>query len=206
MSTAPNHNPSYLYIDVGVAPLLFFSLRRLLCSPFASIPIPCAAGTNDEVQPSGVELAAQVPEGALHGAVERAAGADERAAVGRAAEQVRRAVDAGAEGRRGPGRAGTFKGREGKVVQVYRRKWIIHVERITREKVNGSTVNVGVAPSKVVITKLKLDKDRKALLDRKAAAAPPPTRPRAPNSPPKTSPPPPPPQLPLPSRRSIEMN
>ncbi|OAY81949.1 60S ribosomal protein L26-1 [Ananas comosus] len=74
---------------------------------------------------------------------------------------------------------GTFKGREGKVVQVYRRKWIIHVERITREKVNGSTVNVGVAPSKVVITKLKLDKDRKALLDRKARAAPPPTRPRA---------------------------
>ncbi|RWW41647.1 hypothetical protein BHE74_00052855 [Ensete ventricosum] len=37
-------------------------------------------------------------------------------------------------------------------------------ERITREKVNGSTVN----PSKVVIPKLKLDKDRKALLDRKA--------------------------------------
>lgn len=32
---------------------------------------------------------------------------------------------------------GTFKGREGKVVQVYRRKWVIHVERITREKVNG---------------------------------------------------------------------
>ncbi|CAL9054629.1 unnamed protein product [Musa banksii] len=63
---------------------------------------------------------------------------------------------------------GTYKGREGKVVQVYRRKWVIHVERITREKVNGSTVNVGVNPSKVVITKLKLDKDRKALLDRKA--------------------------------------
>jgi len=32
---------------------------------------------------------------------------------------------------------GTFKGREGKVVQVYRRKWVIHIERITREKVNG---------------------------------------------------------------------
>ncbi|RWW07862.1 hypothetical protein GW17_00028736 [Ensete ventricosum] len=63
---------------------------------------------------------------------------------------------------------GTYKGREGKVVQVYRRKWVIHVERITREKVNGSTVNVGVNPSKVVIVKLKLDKDRKALLDRKA--------------------------------------
>ncbi|KAJ7514993.1 hypothetical protein O6H91_23G067800 [Diphasiastrum complanatum] len=62
---------------------------------------------------------------------------------------------------------GTFKGREGKVVQVYRRKWVIHVERITREKVNGATVNVGIDPSKVIITKLKLDKDRKALLDRK---------------------------------------
>ncbi|XP_042509287.1 60S ribosomal protein L26-1-like [Macadamia integrifolia] len=63
---------------------------------------------------------------------------------------------------------GTYKGREGKVVQVYRRKWVIHVERITREKVNGSTVNVGINPSKVIVTKLKLDKDRKALLDRKA--------------------------------------
>ncbi|KAM0933106.1 putative ribosomal protein L2, domain 2 [Dioscorea sansibarensis] len=63
---------------------------------------------------------------------------------------------------------GTYKGREGKVVQVYRRRWVIHVERITREKVTGSTVNVGLDPSKVVITKLKLDKDRKALIERKA--------------------------------------
>merc|ERR1712227_1030198 len=62
---------------------------------------------------------------------------------------------------------GTYKQREGKVVQVYRRKWVIHIERITREKVNGATVNVGIDPSKVIITKLKLDKDRKALLERK---------------------------------------
>ncbi|MCD7457030.1 60S ribosomal protein L26 [Datura stramonium] len=39
---------------------------------------------------------------------------------------------------------------------------------LCREKVNGSTVNVGIHPSKVVITKLRLDKDRKSLLDRKA--------------------------------------
>ena len=32
---------------------------------------------------------------------------------------------------------GTYKGREGKVVTVYRKKWVIHIERITREKVNG---------------------------------------------------------------------
>ena len=31
----------------------------------------------------------------------------------------------------------------------------------------GATVNVGIDPSKVVVTKLKLDTDRKALLDRK---------------------------------------
>ena len=62
---------------------------------------------------------------------------------------------------------GTFKGREGKITQVYRKKWVIHVERVTRDKVNGSSVNVGIHPSNCVITKIKLDKDRKALLERK---------------------------------------
>ncbi len=37
---------------------------------------------------------------------------------------------------------------------------------------NGATVNVGLDPSKCVITKLKIDKDRKALLERKAVRAP----------------------------------
>ena len=32
---------------------------------------------------------------------------------------------------------GNFKGREGKVLTVYRKKWCIHVEKITREKTNG---------------------------------------------------------------------
>merc|ERR1712166_1119723 len=62
---------------------------------------------------------------------------------------------------------GTYKGREGKVIQCYRKKWVIHIERITREKASGATVQVGIHPSKCVITKLKLDKDRKAILDRK---------------------------------------
>merc|ERR1719263_1428717 len=56
---------------------------------------------------------------------------------------------------------GFFKGREGKVLTVYRRKFCIHVERVTRDKANGGTVNVGIHPSNVVITKLKLDKDRR---------------------------------------------
>jgi large subunit ribosomal protein L26e len=43
---------------------------------------------------------------------------------------------------------------------------VIHIERLVREKSNGQSVPVGVAPSKVVITKLKLDKDRESILER----------------------------------------
>merc|ERR1711907_669583 len=62
---------------------------------------------------------------------------------------------------------GSHRGREGKVIQVYRKKYVIHIERVTREKSNGSTVNVGIHPSNVMITKLKLDKDRPIILERK---------------------------------------
>merc|ERR1719455_54819 len=62
---------------------------------------------------------------------------------------------------------GHFHDREGKVIQVYRKKWVIHVERVTRDKANGQTVPIGIHPSKCVITRIKLDKDRKALLQRK---------------------------------------
>ena len=33
---------------------------------------------------------------------------------------------------------GTFKGREGKVQTVYRRRWALHIEKLTREKTNGT--------------------------------------------------------------------
>merc|ERR550532_1941345 len=62
---------------------------------------------------------------------------------------------------------GQYHDREGKVTCCYRKKFRIHIERITRDKANGQTVPVGIHPSKVMITKLKLDKDRKALLERK---------------------------------------
>lgn len=61
---------------------------------------------------------------------------------------------------------GSNKGREGKVTSVYRLKWVIHIERLVREKSNGLNVPIGIHPSKVVITKLKLDKDRENLLER----------------------------------------
>lgn len=63
---------------------------------------------------------------------------------------------------------GMYKTREGKVTAVYRKKWVVHVERITREKVNGATVPVGIPASSLVITKLKMDKDRKAKLEAKS--------------------------------------
>merc|ERR1712043_59365 len=64
---------------------------------------------------------------------------------------------------------GHFKGQQvGKVVQVYRKKYVVHIERIQREKANGATVHVGIHPSKVVIMKLKLDKDRKRILEHRA--------------------------------------
>jgi len=61
---------------------------------------------------------------------------------------------------------GSFKGREGKVTSVYRLKYVIHVERVTRDKTNGQSVPVGIHPSNVVVTKLKLDQDRESILER----------------------------------------
>ena len=65
---------------------------------------------------------------------------------------------------------GNYKGKEGKVVEVYRKKWVIHIEGITRDKVNGSSAKVGIDASKVEITELKLNKDRKDILERKNQA------------------------------------
>merc|ERR1711937_410875 len=57
----------------------------------------------------------------------------------------------------------------GKIIQVYRKKYIVHVERIQREKAGGQSVHIGISPSNVVITKMKLTKDRKDLLEKKKA-------------------------------------
>ncbi|VDM94771.1 unnamed protein product [Onchocerca ochengi] len=64
---------------------------------------------------------------------------------------------------------GHYKGNAGRVMRVYRKKFVIHIDKITREKANGSTVHIGIHPSKVALTKLKMDKDRRAMIERKAA-------------------------------------
>mmetsp|Transcript_33973 Transcript_33973/g.133243 ORF Transcript_33973/g.133243 Transcript_33973/m.133243 type:complete len:115 (+) Transcript_33973:455-799(+) len=89
---------------------------------------------------------------------------------------------------------GLYKNREGKVITCYRKKYCIYVDNVVREKAtsklkmkwwrgfnssaflilassfaffSGAKVNVPIHPSNCVIMKLKLDKDRKALLERK---------------------------------------
>lgn len=50
---------------------------------------------------------------------------------------------------------------------MYRKKWVIHVDRVQRDKSNGASAAIGIHPSNVVITTIKLDKDRRAILERK---------------------------------------
>ncbi|KAF7890822.1 hypothetical protein BTUL_0021g00380 [Botrytis tulipae] len=61
---------------------------------------------------------------------------------------------------------GSNKGSEGKITSVYRLKYIVHIERVVKEKSSGQSVPLGIHPSKVIITKLKLDKDRENILER----------------------------------------
>ncbi|KAF2869870.1 translation protein SH3-like domain-containing protein [Massariosphaeria phaeospora] len=61
---------------------------------------------------------------------------------------------------------GSNKGREGKISSVYRLRFAIHVSGVVREKSNGQSVPIPIAASKVVVTKLKLDKDREKILER----------------------------------------
>jgi large subunit ribosomal protein L26e len=57
-----------------------------------------------------------------------------------------------------------------KVLKVYRKKYVVHLERVVRTKANSQQVAVGVNASNLVITKLKLDKSRKEILERKNRA------------------------------------
>lgn len=63
---------------------------------------------------------------------------------------------------------GDYKGVEGKVMRVDRKKYRIFIEGITREKADGTTILVPIHPSKVEITRLNLDdKLRKRILERR---------------------------------------
>ncbi len=66
---------------------------------------------------------------------------------------------------------GDHKGVEGKIMRVDLSRYRIYVEGLTREKVDGTTINVPIHPSKVIVTRLNLDdKWRKGILDSRKEA------------------------------------
>merc|ERR1712073_178531 len=62
---------------------------------------------------------------------------------------------------------GHYKGQQvGKVVQCYRKKFCVYIERIQREKANGASVYVGIHPSKVCIVSSRWTRTvRRSLID-----------------------------------------
>jgi large subunit ribosomal protein L24 len=63
---------------------------------------------------------------------------------------------------------GDHKGFEGKISRIDLKDYRVYLEGLNREKVDGTTVFVGIHPSKLMIKTLNLDdKLRKAIVDRK---------------------------------------
>lgn len=66
---------------------------------------------------------------------------------------------------------GDRKGFEGKITRVSRENYKIHIEGLTREKTDGTTIFIPIHPSKVMVIRLNLnDKWRKKILERKSEA------------------------------------
>lgn len=55
---------------------------------------------------------------------------------------------------------GKAKGKSGKVVQVYRKRNVIYVDKVNGEKQNGQTVFLPIRPSNCVVEKMFINKDR----------------------------------------------
>jgi large subunit ribosomal protein L26e len=65
---------------------------------------------------------------------------------------------------------GKAKGKSGKVVQVYRKRNVIYVDKVQRDKQNGQTVFLPIKPSYCVIEKLFINKDRTKTIEKRAAS------------------------------------
>ena len=62
---------------------------------------------------------------------------------------------------------GGFKDTKGKVSAVYRKRWCLYIEKVTKTRKNGATVKIPINASNCVLTKLKLTPDREDLIQRK---------------------------------------
>ncbi|MCS7102975.1 MAG: 50S ribosomal protein L24 [Candidatus Korarchaeum sp.] len=67
---------------------------------------------------------------------------------------------------------GDYKGTEGEVIAVDRKRYRIAIKGVVRKRADGTEVPFPINPSKVVITKLHLkDNARKSILERKGVKA-----------------------------------
>ena len=67
------------------------------------------------------------------------------------------------------GKSGKSKGKSGKVVQVYRKRNVIFVDKVNREKQNGQSVFLPIRPCHCIIEKLLINKDRTKTIEKRAA-------------------------------------
>lgn len=61
---------------------------------------------------------------------------------------------------------GTHKGHKGKIIQVHRKKYAIHLDKLTKNKANGAPYQIPIHPSNVSVIKLKEGKDRMARIEK----------------------------------------
>jgi len=67
---------------------------------------------------------------------------------------------------------GDRKMTEGKVLSVDLKKWSIYIEGVTRNKMDGSSVQIPIKPENVMITRLSLDdSSRRKIIDRRGYEA-----------------------------------
>ena len=64
---------------------------------------------------------------------------------------------------------GKAKGKTAKVVQVYRRRNVIYVDKVNREKQNGQSIFLPIKPCYCVIEKLLINKNRTKTIEKRAA-------------------------------------
>ncbi len=72
---------------------------------------------------------------------------------------------------------GNFEGRQGKIIRINRKNWVFDIDKLTKklddgklnycDRVIGTVVYIPYHTSGCIITKLKIDKNRKAFLNRK---------------------------------------
>ena len=61
---------------------------------------------------------------------------------------------------------GNHKGHKGKVIQCHRKRFAIHIDKLTKNKANGAPYQIPIHPSNVSIVKVKEGKDRMARIEK----------------------------------------